>query len=711
MKKIISYIIILWLFCISNASAQLTPHNIMTDRNLYPERLNQMQWALNSNTFYFVKSNALIAVNTKGEKKEILLLKDLNEDLEKAQLGNISRFPTVKVHNDSIISFFKDDTLHIYYNFINKSARTINKIPYEAENIDIDYKKMLIAYTIDDNLFISDNSNIVPVTHDGGKGIVYGKTVHRNEFGIEKGTFWSPDGNYLAFYKMDESMVTDYPLVMIEDPIAQEKLIKYPMAGTRNHLVKIGVFNIAKKEIIYLNTRHWNDQYLTNIAWSPDEQFIYVAVLHRNQKEMMLNQYKASDGSFIQTIFSEKSEKYVEPLNPPFFLGKNTNEFIWQSQRDGFNHLYLYKLDDLSCTQLTKGEWVVNNILSFNQKKEILYLIASKETPLETELYALHIKDKSLKKLSAYNGSNEAMLSYDATYIVNDVNNTIISNKVVLMNSNGKYISTLLEDNPKLLESLCDMELFKIKAKDSITDLYCRIIKPKIFNENKKYPVIVYVYGGPHAQMISNSWTGGAGLFLHYLAQKGYVVFTLDNRGSSNRGLAFEQTIFNKIGDLEAQDQIKGIEYLKKLNYIDTTRIGVHGWSYGGFMTINLMLKHPEIFKVGVAGGPVCDWKYYEVMYGERYMSTPETNPEGYLNASLIEHIQNLKGKLLVIHGDNDPVVVWQHSLMLLKEAIQKNILLDYFVYPGHEHNIGGIDRAHLMLKIETYFNDFLKNN
>jgi len=708
MLKKTGIILNIWCLSFAIAQAQLTPRSIMTDRNLYPERLSQMQWALNSNTFYYVKSNTLIAVNIHGKKNEILTLKELNEGLETAHIENCTSFPNIKTHNDSIISFIKDDTLLLLFNMYKKSVSIVNKLPAEAENIDINYVKMQIAYTIDDNLYVSVNNDIISLTKDGGKGIVYGKTVHRNEFGIEKGTFWSPEGKYLAFYKMNESMVTDYPIVIMEDPIATEQLIKYPMAGTSNHYVNIGIYNIEKNQTIYLKTKHWDDQYLTNIAWSPDEQYIYVAVLNRNQKEMMLNQYKASDGSFVKTLFSEKHDKYIEPLTPPYFLGKNPNEFIWQSQRDGYNHLYLYNLNELSCNQLTKGRWVINEIVGYNTSKKILYLIASKETPIETELYALHLKDKTMVKLSSYNGTNSAMLSNDAAYIVNSVNSIKISNKVVLLNEKGKIISTLLEDNPALLDLLSDIEIFKIKAHDDTTDLFCRIIKPKNLDETKIYPVIVYVYGGPHAQMISNSWTGGAGLFLHYLAQNGYIVFTLDNRGSSNRGLAFEQAIFKNVGEVEALDQIKGIEYLKKLSYVDTNRIGVHGWSYGGFMTINLMLKYPDVFKVGVAGGPVCDWKYYEVMYGERYMSTPKENPDGYFNASIIEHIHNLKGNLLVIHGDNDPVVVWQHSLMLLKEAIKKDVLIDYFVYPGHEHNVGGIDRAHLMRKIENYFKNFL---
>jgi len=698
-----------FIFIVLSAFAQkkvLTTEAIMTDRTLYPERLEQMQWGYSNTAFYYVKSNRLIAVDKKGKDKELISLENINAVLSDHALGLMKRFPTITVLDDNNYVFMNDSLL-IKFDKAKKKADIVNVIYAEAENTDIEYEKHNVAFTIENNLYISVKGKVIQLTDEKDKGIVYGKSVHREEFGIEKGTFWSPKGNYLAFYKMDESMVSSYPLVIIDDPIAYKDEIRYPTAGTANHLVSVGIYDTEKHQTLYLQTKHWDDQYLTNISWSPDENYIYIAVLNRNQKEMMLNQYRVSDGAFVKTIFSETHSKYVEPQHPLFFTDKTGNEFIWQSQRDGFNHLYLYNVNG-HCVQLTKGRWVVNEILGISKDKKQLFISASKELPIESEVYSVDMMGKGMKKLSKEKGTNGALLSKNGSFLINYVSNTDISNRITLMDDKGIEISVLLKENPKLKDYLLPMELLSIKAADGTTDLYGRIIKPLDFDSGKKYPVIVYVYGGPHAQMVSNSWTGGAGLFLHYLAQQGYVVFTLDNRGSGNRGLDFEQAIYLHIGEIESEDQMEGIKYLRGLSYVDTTRIGVHGWSYGGYMAINLMLKHPDIFKVGVAGGPVTDWKYYEVMYGERYMSTPAENPTGYENSSLLNHIQDLKGKLLVIHGDNDPVVLWQHSLMLLKKAVKKRVLLDYFVYPGHEHNVGGIDRAHLMRKIETYFNDYL---
>jgi len=705
-KLLISFYLI-FLFSLNAQTKEITPLGIMTDRSLSPERLTQMQWAKWGNHFFYTKNDSLFAVGLKGKVENVLTLKDINYVLITHKYSELNRFPNINVLNDSIFIFTKDSFL-LSFNYKDKLVRSENIFISDAENIDFEFNNLNIAYTKDNNLFVSVKNRIIPISISKDRGIVYGQSVHRDEFGIVKGTFWSPEGNYLTFYRMDETMVADYPLVEIEDPISQCRMIKYPMAGTTNHVVTVGIYSVKNDSVYYLQAKHWDDQYLTNISWSPDEKYIYMAVLKRNQKEMKLSKYNVSDGSFIKTIFTEKNDKYVEPLKPLCFLDKNGEDFIWQSQRDGYNHLYQYNAVSGDCKQLTEGNWVVNEILRFDNKKNILYIIASKEHPIERELYALNINNKTIKKLSIVSGINSALLSYDCSLIVSSVSNTEISNRITLIDNKGKEICTLLKENPKLRDYLSDIEIFTIKSKDNKTDLYCRILKAKNLDLSKKHPVIVYVYGGPHSQMISNTWTGGAGLYLHYLANKGYVIFTLDNRGSANRGLEFEQAIYKHVGEVEVEDQMQGIKYLQGLNYIDTSRIGVHGWSYGGFLAIQMMLKHSDIFKVGVAGGPVCDWKYYEIMYGERYMSTPNENPEGYYNSSLINHIEELQGKLLIIHGDNDHTVLWQHSLMLLKRAIQKKVLLDYFVYPGHEHNVQGVDRAHMMRKIETYFNDFL---
>jgi dipeptidyl-peptidase-4 len=589
-----------------------------------------------------------------------------------------------------------------------KQLRELNNYPKDARNVTINYENMAIAYTIENNLYVAVEGHQVQVTSDEDKGIVNGQSVHRNEFGINNGIFWSPRGNYLAFYRMDETMVSEYPVVDITKRVAETDPIRYPMAGMTSHEVTLGVFDLGSQNTVFMNTGEPADQYLTSVTWGPSEKMIYIALLSRDQNHLRLNQYNARTGNLIKTLFEEEHEKYVEPEEPLYFLESKPELFLWHSERDGFRHLYLYDNDGKLVEQLTSGEWMVTRLLGAGPKDRYVFFNATIDGPLNDNIYMLDINNGKITKISNPDGSHRGILNGNGNYVIDIYSDTTTTRVYRILDRKGKTVQVLQADhNPLSDYRLGKMSIFTLKAGDS-TDLYCRMIRPVDFGPGKKYPVIVYVYGGPHAQLVTNSWLGGAGLFLNYLATKGYIVFTLDNRGSANRGLAFEQAVFRNLGTIEIDDQMVGVEYLKSLGYVDPERIGADGWSYGGFMTISLMLKQPETFKVGVAGGPVTDWKYYEVMYGERYMDTPEQNPDGYEEASLLNHAGQLQGDLLIIHGTSDPVVVWQHSLDLIRKLISEGKQVDYFVYPGHGHGVGGKDRLHLNQKIVKYFDDHL---
>jgi len=683
-----------------------------TKRAFVPKTMKQLQWIPGSDNFTYVDLKMLIRGNTANEKRDTLVnLAKINDALIKLNDAPLTAFPQITWRNDTTFYFNNNDKIYVY-NLAKKSARAVNIVRAKAENIDIMEKTLNAAYTIDNNLFVTVNGKEVAVTADTNKNIVNGKSVHREEFGIVKGTFWSPKGNLLAFYRMDQTMVTDYPLVHItelSDRIAEEENIKYPMAGMKSHHVTVGVFDPVTQKKIFLNTGEPADQYLTNITWSPDEKYIFIQVLNRGQNFMKLNQYDAATGDFVKTLFEERNDDYVEPLHPLYFLKTKPDEFIYQSQVDGYNHLYLYDTDGKLIKQLTKGKWVVTDFIGLDSKDSKAFYISTEVSPLERHIYSVNLSNGKMIRISKAEGMHDAYASDDGKYLLDDYSSKTLPLEYTLETSDGKLLQTLLKNsNPFKDYKMPEMTIFTIKAKDS-TDLYCRLIKPVDFDPNKKYPVIVYVYGGPHDQMITDSWLGGSSVSLHYLASKGYVVFTLDNHGSANRGLAFEQAIFRNLGTIELEDQMLGVKYLKKLSYVDTTRIGVHGWSFGGFMTVSLMLKQPDVFKAAVAGGPVIDWKFYEVMYGERYMDTPDENPVGYDNANLLNYAKNLKGKLLIIHGTADPTVVWQNSLSFVRKCIDEGEQLDYFVYPEQEHNMTGKDRVHLYHKIENYFNDYLK--
>ena len=548
------------------------------------------------------------------------------------------------------------------------------------------------------------------LTTDGSRDIVYGQSVHRNEFGIDKGLFWSPNGLRLAFYRMDQSMVTDYPQVDIFQRSATYEPDKYPMAGETSHQVTVGIYDLHTQQTIYLQAGDPTDRYFTNIAWAPDGNTLYMFELNRDQNDCRLVSYDASTGQRIAELYRETSEKYVEPLHPIVFLPWDSDKFIMQSQRDGFNHLYIYNKVGKLLKQLTSGPFVVQQVLGFNEKQKSIIITSNEANPIQHNTYAVSVKTGKRMLLDNGKGSHHAVLSASGEWMYDRYTEPDVPRNIDLVNTKtGKSQRLLTAADPWKGYKVPIFESGTIKAADGTTDLYYRMVKPHDFNPAKKYPTVVYVYGGPHAHNVEAAWHWYSRSWETYMAQKGYILFILDNRGSENRGLAFEQATFRQLGQIEMQDQMKGVDFLRTLPYVDMQRLGVHGWSFGGFMTISLMVNYPDVFKVGVAGGPVIDWKWYEVMYGERYMDTPQTNPEGYAKTSLIDKAKNLKGKLQIITGYNDNTVVPQHCLSFLDACIKAGTQPDFFAYPGEEHNMRGHASVHLHERITQYFEDYLK--
>ena len=569
------------------------------------------------------------------------------------------------------------------------------------------------AALIDNNLYVVDaNGKKTQLSTDGSREIVYGQSVHRDEFGIEKGTFWSPDGQRLAFYRMDQSMVSDYPQVNIDTRVASHEPDKYPMAGETSHKVTVGVYDLKTQKTVYLDAGDPTDRYFTNIAWSPDAQTIYMFELNRDQNDCRLVSYNAVTGQRIAELDRETHPKYVEPLHPIEFLPWDASKYIMQSQRDGYNHLYLCNAKDGKIIkQLTSGKWVVMEVVGFNKKAKSIIIASNEASPIQRNIYAVDVKTGKRTLLDNGRGYHSADLSAGGEWMLDSYSEPDVPRVYAVANTQKAKTSKTLfaSENPWKDYQVPEFSCGTIKAADGQTDLYYRMVKPHDFDPSKKYPTVIYVYGGPHAHNVDARWNYCSRSWETYMAQKGYVLFILDNRGSENRGRDFEQATFRQLGQIEMEDQMKGVEFLKSLPYVDQERIGVHGWSFGGYMTITLMTNYPEVFKVGVAGGPVIDWKWYEVMYGERYMDTPQTNPEGYEKCSLIKQAKNLKGKLQIITGYNDATVVPQHCLSFIEACIQAGTQPDFFVYPGEPHNMRGHQSVHLHERITQYFEDYLK--
>ena len=561
------------------------------------------------------------------------------------------------------------------------------------------------------NLFVlSPDGSSHQLTTDGSPTIVYGQTVHQNEFGINGGLFWSPDGGQLAFYRMDQSMIAPYPLVHIDVRKATEEKLYYPMAGMPSHHVTLGVYDLASGKTVYIKTGEPKEKYLTNISWAPDGKTIYIAELNRDQNHMDLKAYDPKTGDYIKTLFSETNSKYIEPQWPMRFIPGRDREFVWQTRRDGYTHLYHYNVDGKLLGQITRGAWEVTDFLGFADGGKTLVYTSTQLSPIDRVVASVSLDGRKTKLLTPQEGWHVARLSRDGKYLLDTYESLKNPTEQRLVSvSTGKQLAKLYQSkDPEAGFINPEITFGKIKAADGVSDLYYRLLKPTNFDPSKKYPTIVYVYNGPHAQLVQNRFHAGCLGWDLYMATQGYVVFTVDGRGSAHRGADFEQVIHRHLGKNEMADQMKGVDFLKSLPYVDANRIGVAGWSYGGFMTTNLMLTYPEVFKVGVAGGAVTDWARYEVMYGERYMDSPQDNPEGYKETNLSLRAKDLKGRLMLIHGTIDPTVVWQHTQLFVEACVKAGTYPDYMIYPEHRHNVMGVDRVHLNYTMARYFFDHL---
>ncbi|MDO5340892.1 MAG: DPP IV N-terminal domain-containing protein [Bacteroidia bacterium] len=685
----------------------LTPENASyNNRSLYPKS-KSYKWMAGTDKFVFTEDGVLMVQSPGAKSANTLLnLDQVNIMAKNSGYVEFKRVPNITWTNENVGYFYKsEEDGSVSLNSLSLSAKSMKKIttvPADAENHTITEATMRVAYTIGNDLYVADGTKQLRLTNNP-EHVIAGQSVHRNEFAIDGGIFWSPDGSKIAYYLMDESMVTDYPLVDITARVATATPIKYPMAGMTSHIVKLHVYDFNTGKDIVMKTGEPEDHYLTAITWNNDNQHVYIGELNRGQNSLDFNEYDALTGKFTKTIFHDEDEQYVEPVGPAHFLPGSTTEFVWLAQRDGYYHIWLHNTKTLNAKQIEKGDYVVTSFDGFDGNGNAYYT-STEVSPLQRHFYKVNLKNGKKTQITKVHGTHSVLPSKSGNFYLDFYSSTDVARAVDLHYVKGDFTENLYTAADPLKEcNIGTVELGELKAEDGQT-LYTRLIKPYNFDPNKKYPVIIYVYGGPHAQMITDEWTAGAGIYLHYLSQEGFIVFTLDNRGSADRGEAFEQVIHRQCGQCEMRDQMVGVKYLKSLPFVDAERIGTDGWSYGGFMSTSLKINYPESIKVSVAGGPVIDWKYYEIMYGERYMDTPEENPEGYELTCLENKTDKLQGKLLIIHCTTDPTVVWQHSLSFVENCIHNGKQLDYFVYPGHDHNVYGMDRAHLITKITEYF-------
>ncbi|MDR1345698.1 MAG: S9 family peptidase [Bacteroidales bacterium] len=705
MKKLIA--ILLCALGVNTAAAQqaIDLKGIFQGKYRF-DNIQNLVWRPNGSFYSFIRGDTIYLVEAKTGKKTVM--SDLSYLQAQFPDEKLSRMPSFQWMDENRLWFPQLDILW-------KTGDKPIKFPHNE----------VIAQDLAHQLQVIEKDNAVQVLNgnynmaclllcpDTGTHIVLGQTVHRSEWGINEGQYFSPNGNFIAFYRMDESMVEDYPLVDVTTPIATVNMIKYPMAGRTSHQVKVGIFDVKKsfetgKTVYhYLNTDFNDGEFLTNVTFSPDEKYVYITHLNRAQNHSKLIRYDVINGQRTATLVEERDSRYVEPQARPLFL-KNGN-FIWQSDRDGYNHCYLYDASGKLLKQLTSGKFPVMELLGLDAKEQFLYFVTNRNAPTDSYVYCLNMKNGALQNLTPEAGSHFPNFNSDMSFFIDYFSNLTTPRRIMLRSSDGKTSRELLNSkNPYSDCNLGNVSIFSIKNKAG-DDLYCRLILPLDFDSTKKYPVFLYVYGGPHSQLVTNTFMSG-GVFLHYMAQQGYIVFSLDNRGTNNRGAEFEKCIHRNLGVKEVEDQMCGVNWLKSKPFVDNNHIDLDGWSYGGFMTLSLLTAYPDAFHAATCGGPVVDWSKYEVMYGERYMDTPQENPDGYEKANILNKVDKIKTPLLVIHDGQDHTVVWQNTLQLLNAAIEKGVELDYFVYPNHDHNVMGIERVHLWNKILKFHNNYLKH-
>lgn len=689
-----------------------------------PKSFTALQWQKNTDAFTHLDDtyqNLIVRKATDNwQPHQIASIADLQSAIDKITLDNpikLQYFPTqYKWIDQNTISFSHPSNNYLYtisFDLKTKNAKLINKLDQRTTNHEFTSDNSKTAYLVGNNIEIKNlDGKRILITKDSIDGIVNGSdNTHRQEFGINKGMWWSPNNKQLLFYTKDETMVSKYPLPQWDTRVASIKDIRYPMAGMPSEEVTLTIYNTENNSFTPLKIDGPKDQYLTIATWDPSSEFVYVGVLNRGQNHLKLNKYNARTGELVQTLFEETSSSWVEPQQPLIFIPTNANQFLYQTDKDGFNKLYLYSTDGKLIKNLGYEDVIVTEFKGFNKNSSKAYYVGASNKGLERHLYEVDLKSGKTTPLTKSQGVHNASISNSGNYILDQYSNLNKPNVIQIIDAKSNKETVILEaPNPfKDQINAPKIEFIELLSPDGKTPLNARITYPTNFDPSKKYPVMVYLYGGSHAQMITNKWLGGTGYFDLYMAQNGYIVFTLDNRGSDARGRDFTRITHRQLGEAEMADQLVGIEYLQSLPFVNSEKMGIFGWSYGGYMTTSLMTKHNDIFNTAVAGGPVMDWKYYEVMYGERYMDTPQENPQGYEQTSLLNKADKLKGNLLIIHGAQDPVVLQQHSMDFVEKAIKAGRQIDYFLYPTHEHNVIGKDRVHMYEKIANYFDLYLK--
>jgi dipeptidyl-peptidase-4 len=572
-----------------------------------------------------------------------------------------------------------------------------------------------VAFVRDNNLFVKNllNGEEKQLTSDGKNNeVINGRSdwVYEEEFSFAQAFYWSPDGKKIAFYKFNEKEVPEFSMTMFDGLYPTEYKYKYPKPGEKNAIISIHVYDLASSNTKTVDIGTESDQYIPRIRWTQDANTVCVLRMNRHQNKVEYLLANASTGA-TKTMMTETDKYYVDIEKEQLTFLNNGKQFINVSEKDGFNHIYLYDLSGKQIAQITKGAWEVSDIYGIDQKNGLVYYQSSESSPLQRDVYVIGLNGKGKRKISTQAGTNTASFSTTFNYYIL-ANSSAKSPSYVSLHTNKGAVIRVLEDNAKAKAKFAEYQLsptefFSLTTSEGV-NLNGYMIKPADFDPNKKYPVFMYVYGGPGSQNVVDSWGASRNMWFNYLAQKGYIIACVDNRGTGLRGAEFKKMTYQNLGHYETIDQIEAAKWLAKQSYVDGSRIGIWGWSYGGYMSSLCITKGADTFKMAIAVAPVTTWRYYDSIYTERYLRTPQENAKGYDENSPINFADKLKGKFLLIHGTADDNVHFQNSVMFSEALIQANKSFEQAYYPNKNHGIFG---GNTTIQLYTKMTDFILNN
>lgn len=699
---------------------EITLEDIWESYTFYPNYISSFNFQNDGQHFTRLEGNKIEQYDLRSGKQTATILDD-------SSLENVDEISSYRFSDNEMNIILSTNKTPIYrhsykanFYIYNRESNEIssvfhggNKVRLAALNPQGDK----VAFVFSNNIYIHNlaDGRIKQITEDGVKNkIINGATdwVYEEEFGDDNGFFWSPDGQQIAFYRFDESGVKEFTLTNYHDGLYPEhQTFKYPKVGAKNSDVSIHIYDLVSGETkeVASTDDHW--EYFPRIKWAQKEAGLCVFFMNRHQSQLELRLLRHDGGSKV--LLKEKNEHYIDIHDNLTFL-KNTDQFIWTSEKSGWNHVYLYNMSGKLDRQLTSGKWEVTDFYGLDEENGTFYYQAAMESPLYREIYAQGLKTKATPKALAREiGTNDAQFSSTFDYFVLTHSSANKAPSFTVLDKRGKRIR-LIEDNIDLENlqktyGVGTVEFMTIETEDDVS-LNAYMIKPANFSPKRVYPVLMYVYGGPGSQTVKDSWGGQNYWWFQMLARKGYIVVSVDNRGTGGRGEAFKKMTYQRMGHYETIDQIAAAKYLGKLGYVDARRIGIFGWSYGGYMSSSCLFKGNDVFKAAIAVAPITNWKWYDSIYTERYMRTVEENEDGYLENSPVYFADQLKGNYLLMHGMGDDNVHFQHSAEMANALIMANKQFDTYFYPNRNHSIfGGPTRLHLYTKMTNFLNKNLK--